>query len=171
MCDLTIDTETRSHWIHEQQLTLINMGYYFHVWNFKILKSLVHSLKFPVIRSVLKFLKIVFFVESIMNCFYFLNHLIPVYFVINKILTIFMTHLLKSKIHNDCYFHHDLFNIYSRVVSYYAKQWLKDNFTFMKRLREKEVYIKLLYTILYHLSHLKTAFQLTYLLQNTDFVE
>ena len=169
MCDSTIDTEIKSHWIYEQQLTLINMGYYFHVWNSKILKPFVHSFKFPAVRPVPEFLKVAFFVELIVDCFYFLNHLTPVYFVINEISTIFVAHFLKSKIHNDCYFHSGSFNIYSRVVSHYVRQW--NGFTFMKRSRRKEIYTKLLYTILCHLSHLRTVFQLTYLLQNTDFVK
>ena len=162
------DTEIKFHWIDKQQLTLINIGYYFHVWNFKILKSLVHSLKFPVIRLVSEFFKVVFFIKSIADCFYFLNHLISVYFVVNKVSTIFMTHFLRSKIHNDCYFHVDSFNIYLRVVNHYARQW--GGFTFMKKLKEKEVYTKLLYMILCCLSHLKTAFWLIYLLQNADLV-
>ena len=105
------DTETKSHWIHEQQLIFININYYFHVWNSKILKPLIHDLKFPAVRPVSEFLKIAFFIELIADCFYFSNHLTPVYFVINEVLTIFMTHSLESEIHNDCYFHVDSFNI------------------------------------------------------------
>ena len=147
------------------------MGYYFHVWNSKILKPLVHSLKFSAVRPISKFPKIVFFVELIADCSYFLNHLTPVYFVINKVLTTFMTHLSESEIHNDCYFHPGPFNICARVVSHYARQLLRGGFTFMKWSRGKEVYTKLLYIILCCLSYLGTAFQLTCLLQNADLVE
>ena len=171
MCDSTIDTETKSHWIHEQQFILINMSYYFHVWNSKILKPLIHNLKFPAIKPISKFSKIAFFVKLIADCSYFSNHLTPVYFVVNEVLTTFVTHLPESKIHNDYYFCHDPFNIYSRIVSHYARQWLRGDFTFIKRSKEKKVYTKLLYTILCHLFHSGTAFWLIYLLQNTDLIE
>lgn len=98
------------------------MGYYFHVWNSKILKPLVHGLKFPAVRPVPKFPQVAFFVESIADCSYFSNHLTPVYFVVNEVSTAFVAHPPGSEIHNDCYFRLGPFNIYSRVVSHYAGQ-------------------------------------------------
>ena len=151
-------TETRSHQIYEQQLTLINMGYYFHVWNSEILKPLIYGLKFSVIRLISEFLKVALFVKLIADYFYFSNHLIFMYFMINKVLTTFVAHFSESEIHNNCYFHVNSFNIYAKVISYYAKQWLRGDFIFIKWLKEKKVYTKLLYIIFCYLFHLKSVF-------------